>query len=1090
MYLYMHRGHVWKMRAAQTACMIMLLESFATATPTINLPLNSQFPPIARVSEPFSFTFSESTFSSNEKFTYDLSRAPSWLTLDTATRTLSGTPPDWASGTEPTIDVVATDGSGSVVMTSTLVVSPNTAPGVAKPIQAQLQSLGGNTAEDSIIFNPSSQFSFSFSKDTFSYNGSPSLLSIFALTMDNTPLPPWISFNNFTMTFSGKIPDSKDLTKPQERFGIRLIASETPGFAGASIPLYIVVESHKLEWDDTSLQMKSFAGKPLEFKALSDNLKLDGKVANKSDIVSITITGAPPWLSFDSTTYVLYGTPQMRRESASPLDMRVSAQDRYGETATVVIRLTHANNIFSDGSIDPVDAGIGQSFSYNISQAFVDPSAVNVGISVSPAESWLSFDSKTLLLSGDVPKSAEESSINVTMAATPKLALSMTTPDLKSFTIHVVSHPLSTSSDVHTSAIIDTEDSTLDSNGSEATTAPTAGVSRRGLSRGELAAVAILSILSMALIAGLLLYCGRRQRSRFKLSDPTVPLSKRAISNPRLQKKFSILGLNGSPGSIHPGLRVKAKNPNKVTFDHPDPFSTKCSGPPVRPSTSSSEYSDPVSSHSNTGNRGHKDFSRPFQVTGETETLIDDDPDIIIIQNFPSEADEETKSHGITAAPSAVRTKGGTYSFHPYRTAPKSSDPQQTPVASCTTKTKTYRAHKRHWTPSDLGPLPNTPSKVYSSTDLQRTGPELSERNINKTVHPGGAYGHNQSSTIRPVEGSTWGNIPGSPIKSSAARPRSSLSVVTESTDVLYLGQSSPVAATDDAPSLELSSIMPFTQPLPTFLDMAYSPPVTLAGNSSPSLSRQPCRRSAGSSPFFSGTHRKISRVQSHSKKLLGESKEAAAKNSRRQAVAEPLALRKLAREDNSLQALKDPGLAHLLDGLGGSSIDQGAISSYHGSIEMTEDGTRRLISFMAAVDKRKSWVSDTESRQSFSAWDVEQEDEGASEVVTGVLKRIKSYKSTVSSRSKTTFRGQSIWLGNEENAQETSFVEQMAALGYHRGLFRGGSNNEGQWTRSKWSESNCDSPKRLSTPLSPKSFELGQWARKDGNDGVGSIVV
>ena len=878
MHLYMRRGHVWKMRA-QTACMIMLLEGLAVATPIIHLPLNSQFPPIARVSSPFSFTLSESTFSSNEIFTYALSKAPSWLSLNSATRILSGTPPDWASGTAPIIEIVATDGSGSVSMRSKLVVSPLKAPEVAIPIEAQLKFLGNNTADSSIMFNPSSRFGFSFRKDTFKYDENPSILNIFAVTMDNTPLPDWISFDNSTMTFSGKTPDSKDLTKPQERFGIRLIGSEIPGFAGVSLPLYIVVENHEFEWDVTTLEMKAFVGKPFEFNALSETLKLDGKVANKSDIVSIATTEAPSWLKFDNTTYVLYGTPQEPREIASTLDVRVSARNRYGDTATVVVRVTLANNIFSDGDISPINATIGQPFSYNISQVLVDPSAVNIGVSIYPAVPWLSFDSKTLVLSGSVSKSAEKASINITMAAIPKLAVSKTTPDLKSFTINVVSQPLSTSSVIHTPTIIETEGSTLDSNGLEATAAPTSSASKHGLTRGELAAVVILSISAVILIAGTLLYCGRRQRNRPKLSDSIVPLSKRDISKPRLQKKFSILGLNGSPGSIHPGLRPKAKNANKVTFNNPDPFSTKHSGAAVRQSASSSKYSNRLSSHFDSGSHGHNDFCH--QSTGKSENTVADDPDIIIIQNFSSESDKETKSHGVSAAPSAVRTKGGTYSFHPYRTTPRTSILPQTPESICTTETQTYRAHKRHRTPSDLEPLPNIPIKQYSSAGLQRTVSVLSERSSNRTDRP-------WSALISPMEDGTWESVPGSPIKSSSARPRSSLSAVTESTDVLYLDQPSPTTITDDSPSFVSSSASAFTQPLQTFLNMAYSPSGTNTGNSSSLLSRLPSRRGAGSSPFFSGNHRTISRVQSRNKKLVGEDKEVVARKSRHLAVPEP----------------------------------------------------------------------------------------------------------------------------------------------------------------------------------------------------------
>ncbi|KFY21868.1 hypothetical protein V493_07037 [Pseudogymnoascus sp. VKM F-4281 (FW-2241)] len=1071
----------------------MLLEGFAAGRPTVNIPLSSQFPPTARVSTPFSFTLSTSTFSSDETFTYAMLDAPSWLSFDSATRTLSGTPPDWAFGTTPTMDIVATDGSGSTSMRSTLAVSQYKGPQVAIPIESQLQSQGENTALNTIIFNPSSQFSFGLSPRTFVYMDSPHLLKIFALTMNNTPLPSWISFDESMMTFSGRTPDSAGLAKPQERFGIRFIAQERPGFAGASIPFYIVVENHELEWDDTALEVKTFVGKPFEFNFLSESLKLDGKRANKSDILSIAATKLPSWLQFDKTTYVLSGTPQEEREGASPLDVTVSALDRYGGTATAALRVTLADSIFYEDDISSVDALIGQPLSYNLSQALVDVSAVNIEITITPAESWLSFDSKTLILSGDVSKSAEGSSINITMAATPKLALSKATPDSRSFTINVISLPLDESGGVHTSSIVGTEDSTTtttttDSDGFEGTTAPTAGASRHNLTRGELTAAVTLSILAVIFIAGILLYCGRRRRNRLKLSEPRV--SKRDIGLPKLQRKFSILGLNGSRGSVHPGMSAKGKNSNRVTFDNPDPFNTKRSVATIRQSASSSKYSDQSPSHFNPSSRGHKDFCRPFQGTGEAEnTNDDDDLDIIIIQNFPSDYDE-TRPHGITTAPSTVRTKGVNYSFHPYRATPRTSILQQAPEATCTTNTHAYRAHKRHRIPSDLGPVPNIPSNLHSGTGLQRTGSGRSERNVNRTSRPRSVYGNNQISSADPIDSGTWGSIPSSPVKSSTARPRSSLSVVSESTDVLYLGEPSSTTTTDDSPSLKSSSIAHFSQPLQSFLDMAYTLPNTDTHNSSPSLSRVSSRRGAGSSPFFSGTHRAISRVQSRSKKLFGDDKVAARARSR-QVVPEPLAVRKLPRDENALRVSQDPALAHLLDGLGSSRLDSGAIASYTGSLEMTEDGTRRLVSFMAAVDKRKSWLSETDSRQSFSAWDFEQGTDGAGEVATGALRRFKSYKSTVSTRSKATFRAQSVCLGDEgQEARGATFMEQMAALEYCGGLFGSASDAGARWARDQWVEGKRISAKRLSAPLSSKSFELEVWVKQGGNDGGGAKAL
>ncbi|KFY44192.1 hypothetical protein V494_01593 [Pseudogymnoascus sp. VKM F-4513 (FW-928)] len=1086
MQLYMHRGHVRKMQV-QTACMIMLLEGFAAATPSITLPLNSQFPPVARVSEPFSFTLSNSTFSSDGIIAYALSQAPTWLSLDGATRTLSGTPPDWAFGTTPTVDIVATDESGPVTMKSILTVSSHTAPEITIPIETQLQSLAGKTVDDSVILKPSSRFGFSFSKSTFTYKENPSILKVFAVTMDNTPLPSWISFDNSTMTFSGETPDPEALATPQERVAIRLIASEKPGFAGASMTFNIVVENHRLEWDDAVLKLKAFVGTTFQFNGLSEALKLDDKVANKSDISSIAVADAPPWLKFDNTTYVLYGTPQEPRDGASPLDMTVSAQDRFGGTASVVIRVTVANNIFTGADIPSPNAIIGQPFAYNISQAFVDSSAVDIKVSFSPEVPWLSFDSKTCTLSGDVSKSAEESSINVTMAATPKLSLSKVASNLKSFTINVVSRSLGTSSVIHTSPILRTDASILDSNGLGAIDDPTAGASNRALNRGELTAIIVLAIFTVILIVGFLLYCGRRQ-NRLKMSDPAVPLSKRDISTPRLQKKYSILGLNGSLGSLHPGLRPKVKNVKKLTLNNPDIFGMKYSAVAARQSVSSSRYSNLLSSHFDPGHSGHRDFCRPFPGVGASESSINDDHDIIIIQNFPGESNEETKPHAITTAPSAVRTKGGTYSFHPYRTTPRASGLQRSPELSSTASMGTYRAHKRHRTPSDLGHLPNTPSNSSSGAAIQRTGSVRSNSSSNRTVQPwnkgGSANGDHQSAPATPIEDTAWGSLPSSPIKSSSARPRSNLSAVTESTDVLYLGYPSPTTTSDDIPSMKSGAVTPFTKPLQTFLDMSYSAP------SSPALSRQPGRRVTGSSPFFSGSDRTISRVKSRSKKIVGGSKEMSMRSNSRQVVPEPLALRKFSKGENSFLGLQDPGLTQLLGGPGSSRNDSVGISSYTGSIEMTEDGTKHLISFLASVDKRRSWMSETDSRQSFSAWDFEQEEDGANEVSGVGLQRFKSYKSNVSGRSKMTFRGLSIWEGSEgQDTSGATFVEQVTAMDFCGGLFESSSGGGGRWGGSLWSESRGDSSGRLSAPVSPKGFELGPWIKPDGDGGVGSAV-
>lgn len=109
---------------------VYVFGALGTGAPTITFPINSQVPPVARVSIPFKFSFSASTFYGSSTLDYKLSNAPSWLSLDGSTRTLSGLPPESEANTALIIQITASDNTGSVTMNTTLVVSGNPAPSV------------------------------------------------------------------------------------------------------------------------------------------------------------------------------------------------------------------------------------------------------------------------------------------------------------------------------------------------------------------------------------------------------------------------------------------------------------------------------------------------------------------------------------------------------------------------------------------------------------------------------------------------------------------------------------------------------------------------------------------------------------------------------------------------------------------------------------------------------------------------------------------------------------------------------------------------------------------------------------------------
>ncbi|KAK3325169.1 hypothetical protein B0H66DRAFT_111699 [Apodospora peruviana] len=178
--------------ALLAVCWILLVVTrLSTAAPAISFPINSQVPPVARVGQPFSFVFSESTFSSGFVITYSLANPPGWLSIDSGTRRLFGTPgeADISSGDVVGVSVtlVTADNTGAVTLDATLVVSRRSAPGINIAIDHQVPQFGKFSSPSSILTPPDTPFSFSLAQETFS-NPSDQPLNYYTVTDDNTPL--------------------------------------------------------------------------------------------------------------------------------------------------------------------------------------------------------------------------------------------------------------------------------------------------------------------------------------------------------------------------------------------------------------------------------------------------------------------------------------------------------------------------------------------------------------------------------------------------------------------------------------------------------------------------------------------------------------------------------------------------------------------------------------------------------------------------------------------------------------------------------------------------------------------------------------
>ncbi|KAM0567142.1 hypothetical protein ACHAP9_006661 [Verticillium nonalfalfae] len=364
------------------------LVGLSAAQPAITFPFNSQLPPVARIAEPFSYTLSRQTFTSTSSITYSLNDAPSWLSIDNSTGRLFGTPKedDVSKGdvVGVPVDVVATDNSGSATMTATLVVSRNRAPKVNNPLADQIQKFGDQSAPHAIVSYPATPFSFSFATDTFSAQTS---LDYYATSADSSPLPSWMKFDPATLTFSGQTPPFETLVQPPQTFDFHLVASDVVGFAGVSILFSVVVGSRKLTADNTVIQLNATPGDAISYTRLQDDVKLDGKKVDRSE-VTVSTRGLPGWLTFNETSLILQGTPAENDQSTNAT---ITFQTALSDTLNIRLAVFIASGIFRKNLSD-IEIQSDKPFSLDLEPYLQTPDDTTVEIESTPSQDWLKID--------------------------------------------------------------------------------------------------------------------------------------------------------------------------------------------------------------------------------------------------------------------------------------------------------------------------------------------------------------------------------------------------------------------------------------------------------------------------------------------------------------------------------------------------------------------------------------------------------------------------------------------------------------------------------------------------------------------------
>lgn len=134
------------------------------------------------------------------------------------------------------------------------------------------------------------------------------------------------------------------------------------------------------------------------------------------DTLTMSATNLPAWLTFDSATGSLTGTPADSDAGDTAITLTVSdGTDEITQSFTVSVTVAaQANNAAVITSTGVTSATVGESYSYTLMATDADSDTLTMSTSVPGALSWLTFDDSTGILSG-TPASGDVAATEITL---------------------------------------------------------------------------------------------------------------------------------------------------------------------------------------------------------------------------------------------------------------------------------------------------------------------------------------------------------------------------------------------------------------------------------------------------------------------------------------------------------------------------------------------------------------------------------------------------------------------------------------------------------------------------------------------------
>ncbi|KAJ7760497.1 hypothetical protein B0H16DRAFT_1532492 [Mycena metata] len=416
----------------------VLVLAWAVSSSIVSFPLDDQRPPIARVNQPYSWTISQSTFSSPAGgIQLSVLALPTWLSFDPSAMTLSGTPAATDEG-NPQVTIKATDSaSSSASSTCTICVTSYPEPSVNIPLSNQFS--GDNRALSSVyVVSPDSalstsvpalripsrwSFSIGFQYGTFTAEHS---LFYDVLQADGSSLPDWMEFNSKSLTLNGVVPPSNSSLQSSDPIPLVLHGSDQPGYSAQKLPFNIFIADHELSQSGPLPTINVTEGGPFNnMLSTADDFAgvlIDGVAVAPTNISSLSIdTSSCGWANYDSASWMLSGNPPDDLPGER-IFFPVVISTFFGQVLRTNVSLAIVASYFSTSTIPPQIVGDGGQVDLDLTAYFSHATSDQSGdVKLSAAfaadgASWLTFDPTTARLSGSAPDDFS-GSVHVTFTA-------------------------------------------------------------------------------------------------------------------------------------------------------------------------------------------------------------------------------------------------------------------------------------------------------------------------------------------------------------------------------------------------------------------------------------------------------------------------------------------------------------------------------------------------------------------------------------------------------------------------------------------------------------------------------------------------